>query len=379
MKVLHIGTLDVNAGGPAMSTYLTLKGLRDGGVDAELAMFPLSPGGRLRGEDVPVNYIKPYKEGKFRYSPSLKKEVVDMGYYDIYHAQGVWQYPTYAIVDVAKKNHKPYLITPRGMLYPQDILKSNTLLKKLSLKWRLLNDLNHAACIHVTCEEEMRYCRDLGVTSPIAIIPNPVEIKDYRFKKEDDKFRLGYLGRLSRRKNVEGLINAFCELGSEAKKAELLIIGGGDVEYEKYLQQLVEINNLSNVRFTGFLSGEEKDNAIASCSVLAMPSEFENLGNVVLEGLVRSIPCIATTGSPWKELKTYNCGWWVPYSQKDITNAVRCALNAPQDMLDVMGKNGRLLMEKNYSVSIIGSKMKHLYKWILGEANKPDFVYEQND
>ena len=70
MKVLHIGTLDVNAGGPAMSTYLTLKGLRDGGVDAELAMFPLSPGGRLRGEDVPVNYIKPYKEGKFRYSPS---------------------------------------------------------------------------------------------------------------------------------------------------------------------------------------------------------------------------------------------------------------------------------------------------------------------
>ena len=379
MKVLHIGTLDVNAGGPAMSTYLTLKGLRDGGVDAELAMFPLSPGGRLRGEDVPVNYIKPYKEGKFRYSPSLKKEVVDMGYYDIYHAQGVWQYPTYAIVDVAKKNHKPYLITPRGMLYPQDILKSNTLLKKLSLKWRLLNDLNHAACIHVTCEEEMRYCRDLGVTSHIAIIPNPVEIKDYRFKKEDDKFRLGYLGRLSRRKNVEGLINAFCELGSEAKKAELLIIGGGDVEYEKYLQQLVEINNLSNVRFTGFLSGEEKDNAIASCSVLAMPSEFENLGNVVLEGLVRSIPCIATTGSPWKELKTYNCGWWVPYSQKDITNAVRCALNAPQDMLDVMGKNGRLLMEKNYSVSIIGSKMKHLYKWILGEANKPDFVYEQND
>ena len=242
-----------------------------------------------------------------------------------------------------------------------------------------MNDLNHAACIHVTCEEEMRYCRDLGVTSPIAIIPNPVEIKDYRFKKEDDKFRLGYLGRLSRRKNVEGLINAFCELGSEAKKAELLIIGGGDVEYEKYLQQLVEINNLSNVRFTGFLSGEEKDKAIASCSVLAMPSEFENLGNVVLEGLVRSIPCIATTGSPWKELKTYNCGWWVPYSQKDITNAVRCALNAPQDMLDVMGKNGRLLMEKNYSVSIIGSKMKHLYKWILGEANKPDFVYEQND
>jgi glycosyltransferase involved in cell wall biosynthesis len=379
MKVLHIGTLDVNAGGPAMSTYLTLKGLRDGGVDAELAMFPLSPGGRLRGEDVPVNYIKPYKEGKFRYSPSLKKEVVDMGYYDIYHAQGVWQWPTYALVDVAKKLGKPYLITPRGMLYPQDIAKSNTLFKKLSLKWRLLKDLNQAACVHVTCKDEMIHCRNLGVTSPIAIIPNPVEIKDYPYQKEDKVRRIGYLGRVSRRKNIEGLINAFHELGNEAKDAELLIIGGGDDDYERYLHQLVEQYQLNNVRFAGFLSGDEKDKALASCSVLAMPSEFENLGNVVLEGLVRGIPCIATTGSPWEELNIHHCGWWVPYSQKDITNAVRCALNAPQDMLDVMGKNGRLLMEKNYSVSIIGSKMKHLYKWILGEANKPDFVYEQND
>lgn len=375
MKVLHIGTLDVNAGGPAMSTYLTLKGLRDGGVDAELAMFPLSPGGRLRGEDVPVNYIKPYKEGKFRYSPSLKKEVVDMGYYDIYHAQGVWQWPTYALVDVAKKLGKPYLITPRGMLYPQDIAKSNTLFKKLSLKWRLLKDLNQAACVHVTCKDEMIHCRNLGVTSPIAIIPNPVEIKDYPHQKEDKVRRIGYLGRVSRRKNIEGLINAFHELGNEAKDAELLIIGGGDDDYERYLHQLVEQYQLNNVRFAGFLSGDEKDKALASCSVLAMPSEFENLGNVVLEGLVRGIPCIATTGSPWEELNIHHCGWWVPYTQEDITFAVRSALNATDTKLQMLGANGRKLMETNYSVEKIGEKMFSLYNWILGNENKPEFAF----
>lgn len=37
------------------------------------------------------------------YSPNLKKEISALGEYDIYHAQGIWQYPTYAIVDVAKK------------------------------------------------------------------------------------------------------------------------------------------------------------------------------------------------------------------------------------------------------------------------------------
>lgn len=375
MKVLHIGTLDVNAGGPAMSTYLTLKGIMDRGIDAQLAMFPLSPGGRLRGEDVPVNYVSPFMEGKFLYSPSLKRELEKMGDYAIYHAQGVWQWPTYALVDVAKKMHKPYLITPRGMLYPQDIAKSSTLFKKLSLKWRLLKDLNQAACVHVTCKDEMIHCRNLGVISPIAIIPNPVEIKDYPLKKKDNVRRIGYLGRVSRRKNIEGLIHAFYELGSEAKDAELIIIGGGDDEYERYLHQLVKQYKLKNVRFAGFLTGEKKDKALASCSVLAMPSEFENLGNVVLEGLVRGIPCIATTGSPWEELNTHHCGWWVPYTQEDITFAVRSALNATDEKLQVLGTNGRRLMETNYSVEKIGEKMKALYDWILGLNDKPEFVY----
>jgi glycosyltransferase involved in cell wall biosynthesis len=160
----------------------------------------------------------------------------------------------------------------------------------------------------------MEHCRRLGVTSPIAIVPNPVEIKDYPYTKTDDIFRLGYLGRLSPRKNIEGLIYAFAELGKEAQQAELLIIGGGDEQYETFLKSEVERLSLKNVRFVGFLSGDEKDKALASCSVLAMPSEFENLGNVILEGLVRGIPCIATTGAPWENLRTHKCGWWVEYN-----------------------------------------------------------------
>lgn len=374
MKILHSGTFDSNAGGPAMSTYLTLKGLRDRGVDAELIQFPLSPGGKLRGEEVPVHYTPAPIIPKICYSPKLRKDIRDLGVYDIYHAQGIWQYPTYALVDEAKRAGKPYLITPRGMLYPQDIAKSSTAFKQLSLKWRLLDDLNKAACVQVTCEDEMVHCRNLGVTSPIAIIPNPVEIKDYPFRKEDQVRRIGYLGRLSPRKNVEGLIHAFAELGEKAKDAELLIIGGGDDAYEDYLKKEVERLKLKNVVFAGFLNGEEKDKALASCSVLAMPSEFENLGNVILEGLVRHIPCIATTGSPWSELNERECGWWVEYSQEAITKAVENALEATEDQLALMGNNGRKLMEDRYSVEAVAERFEQLYRWISGEGDKPDFV-----
>ena len=377
MKILHFGTFDSNAGGPAMSTYLTLKGLRDRGVDAQLIQFPLSNGGKLRGTEVPVHYTPAPIIPKIEYSPKLKKHIRLLGNFDIYHAQGIWQYPTYALVDEARHAHKPYLITPRGMLYPQDIAKSSTTLKKLSLKWRLLDDLNKAACVQVTCEEEMRHCRTLGVTSPIAVISNPIEIKNYPYKKEDNRFRLGYLGRLSPRKNVESLIYAFAELGDKAKDAELLIVGGGDTEYEAFLKKELQRLHLDNVVFTGFLNGAEKDKALASCSVLAMPSEFENLGNVVLEGLVRRIPCIATTGSPWSELNTRHCGWQVAYSQKAITDAVNTAMNTPVEELKNMGENGRILMEEKYAVEAVAENFEQLYKWIMGMGDKPSFVFSQ--
>lgn len=375
MKVLHFGTLAASQGGPAMSTYWALYGLRQMGVDAEIIMFPLQKGDVLRGYDVPVHYVQTVPHTPLAYASSCKRDILRAGDFDIYHAQGIWQWNTYALVDVARKLGKPYLITPRGMLYPQDIAKHNKAFKRLSLKIRLLRDFNLAACVHVTCKEEMMHCRRLGITSPMAVIPNPVEIKDYSCRKEDAKFRLGYLGRLSRRKNVEALIYAFAELGEKAKEAELLIIGGGDDSYERFLKDKVCELGLDNVVFAGFLNGEEKDRALASCSVLAMPSEFENLGNVVLEGLVRKIPCIATTGSPWEELNTEHCGWQVPYTQQAITEAVGKAMLTPSEELAEMGENGRKLMERKYSVEAVAKDLKSVYQWILGEVKKPSCVF----
>lgn len=378
MKVLYSGTLDVNAGGPAFSTYNTMRGLNAKGVETHVLMYEMEKNGKLIGSDVPIHFAKRPMENVFGYSPSYKREIKACGDFDIYQAQGVWLYNTYALVDVARKLGKPYIITPRGMLYPQDIAKSKAWFKKMSLKFRLLKDLNCAACVHVTCEDEMRHCRDLGVISPIAVVPNPVEIKEYPKAKKNDVFRLGYLGRISRRKNVEGLIYAWSELGDKVKDAELLIIGGGDDEYMAFLKGEVARLHLNNVRFTGFISGQEKEKALASLSVLAMPSEFENFGNVIVEGLVHGIPCIATTGAPWKDLIDNKCGWWVEYTQAAITNAVKSALNTPAMELQRMGNRGTELMVEKYSIESVAQKMRDVYRWILKEGERPDFVYLDN-
>ena len=169
---------------------------------------------------------------------------------------------------------------------------------------------------------------------------------------------------------------AYTELGTMADDTELLVIGDGDKDYMDELHQLAANVNHGEVRFAGFLNGKEKDMALASCSVLVMPSEFENLGNVVLEGLVRRIPCIATTGAPWEELNSHHCGWQVPYTHKSIKNSLIQALKTSPSERKVMGERGRRLMEERYSVEAVAKDMKSLYEWILTGKNIPSFVYE---
>ena len=58
MKVLYTGTLDVNAGGPAFSTYNTMRGLNAIGVETHVLMYEMGVGGKLIGNDVPVHFAK---------------------------------------------------------------------------------------------------------------------------------------------------------------------------------------------------------------------------------------------------------------------------------------------------------------------------------
>ena len=52
MKILHSGTLDIKYGGPALSTYLTIKGLQANQVNAEMLMAPLTNKKDLIANDV---------------------------------------------------------------------------------------------------------------------------------------------------------------------------------------------------------------------------------------------------------------------------------------------------------------------------------------
>lgn len=376
MNILHSGSLNVKSGGPALSTYLTLKGLMLSNVNAEIVMSPLIGDGKLIANDVSIHYTESIKNIRFGYMYRLSRTLEKLPLYDIYHIQGLWQYLGHGVAVFARKHQKPYLITLRGMMYPQAMAHSS-FVKKVSLALYQRKDLQQAACIQATCVEEMNYYRELGFTNPVAILPNPIDTTDIieRPVRKNGCLRFGYLGRVHPRKRIERLIYAFDALRNELEEAELLVIGADDKQYEEFLRNEVKRLHLNNVRFTGFLTGKEKDEAIMSLSYLVVPSDFENFGNIVTEALVRGVPVIASKGMPWRELEDYHCGWWVDNDQESINQTLLEAIETSQRERIQMGMNGKRLMREKYAVDVLGLKMKQLYEWVLNGSEKPDFVY----
>lgn len=376
IKVLQFGTLDVAEGGPALSTYLTIKGIESCGGTSTIIMPPPYRSGQVISESVSHIYTVLPKMGKLEYIPKMRRTIEAAGNVDIFHIQGLWRYIGNGAARYARQHHIPYIVTLRGMLYPQALAASSTI-KKISLLLYQRKDLLQASCIQVTCEEELKYYRALEFTNPVAVIPNPIDlssIEEVQTEKED-KFIIGYLGRIHPRKRIERLLYAMDNLRNNLYNAELIIIGSGDHKYEAFLKQEAERLNLNNVTFTGFLTGTEKNKAISNLSVLVVPSDFENFGNIVTEALVRRVPVIASTGTPWQELETHQCGWWINNDQESIDKTILKAFEIGNKKRSQMGDNGKSLIRNKYSVEVVGKQMVKLYDWVLGKTEKPNFIY----
>lgn len=376
MQILHtIPSLSLKSGGTSTCTYDLLTALNMFSCQTDILTLDVNNDtDKLIGQGESWMKVQPFDaKTPFKVSHNLKQFLQDEDKYDLYHTNGLWLYCNHITASIARKKGKPYLISLHGMLYPQALSRSSwkkVLMRKLCFD----NDLEQAACIHATCMEEMKYYRLLGFKNPVAVIANPVVLPDKETtSKKDDIFRIGFLGRFHPIKNLDILIKAWALLDS--KEWELVLIGNGDNNYVTYLKSLITNSNISNISFTGFLQGREKREMIATLRYLILPSRSENFGMVVPEALIQGIPVIASKGTPWEELNTHHCGWWVDNDVDTLASTIREALNTPEEERIAMGERGKQLVKDHYSVEIVAGKMKRLYEWILNGGKNPDFVY----
>jgi len=117
---------------------------------------------------------------------------------------------------------------------------------------------------------------------------------------EKDKKYFLYVGRLSKNKGIEEMLNVFKILISEYKNLKLIIIGDGPLL--EYIKNVVKKNNLElDVLLIGRLSHEIACYYYNLASVLINVGHSGGLANVIIEAMASNLPIIATDVGASKE------------------------------------------------------------------------------
>lgn len=378
MKVLHsVLTMNEKSGGTTNAVYSMVKGLNEAGCLTDLLTLDTTSldenviGIREQGfHGLPYDAHTPWC-----YSRNIRKFLESHNEYDVYHANAIWSDVPHATALFARRYRKPYLMSLHGGI-GENALRHNPWRKRIMMSLVLNKDLRMASCIHATSEQEVRDYRNLGFTNPVALIGNSVPIPDYldTLSHQQSRFKLGYLGRIHPLKKVDHLIKAWAAAGVSMRDGELCIIGSGDETYTNTLLNLVKQLGLTNVRFTGFLCGKQKFEALADLSVLCLPSDSENFGLVVAETLLAGTPVVASRHTPWQSVEREQCGYWVDNTVDSLNHAISVCASKSAGELHEMGIRGREFIKREYNPYIIANKMRTLYQYVREKCTKPDFV-----
>ncbi|MBI1857511.1 MAG: glycosyltransferase [Candidatus Melainabacteria bacterium] len=189
MKILHIISSYYPAtriGGPIQS----VRGLNIELVKSGVSVDVITTNSGLIKEEIRLNewvddngvavkYL-PYLFGRnYNFSLSLFFEIVgNVKKYDLVHITSVWNFPIVAGVISCYLKRKPYVISPRGVLYEEAINIKSKQIKKLYYFLLAQHYLKKASAMHFTSEHERDNVADfVSCSKDSFVVPNGVDLK----------------------------------------------------------------------------------------------------------------------------------------------------------------------------------------------------------
>jgi glycosyltransferase involved in cell wall biosynthesis len=347
---------------------------------------------------VKITYFSYLKQFEFianngwQFSPALwnsaRKHIAE---FDIVHIHSVWNFPVSLVAHYCRKNNLPYVIAPRGMLYPYTAGKYG--LRKMPYYWLCTRkDIHRAALMHYTSSDEAEKCQKRWrLKNSYMIIPNGIDTKEYsnipsrqvlrdRYKELGGKVVFLYLGRINWKKGIDLLIRAFAKAYSVNKNIHLLIVGGSDPGYLETLKALLVdrclhfVDHLNGdrfgengfcVTFSGMLTGADKISAYAGSDVFVLCSHSENFGNTVIEAQACGLPVIVSDQTGAAELvDEWKSGVLVQTNVSSLSAAIT-KLNDEKSLREEMGRIGKVKVKSLLSWEGIAKKVLDQYNGIL--------------
>lgn len=260
--------------------------------------------------------------------------------YDLVHIHALFSYPCLAAMAIARSQGVPYILRPLGSLCHWS-LTQNPRQKQAYL--RLTRPLLDRAVLHFTSKAEAEEVASLQLRSPSFVLPlglempsRPILPDPQRSRHPSDPVRnhvrqnlgcapgqplLLFLSRIHPKKGLDLLLQALADLNDRNSDHStagpcLAIAGSGDPAYVQALQDWAAERSLQpQLRWLGFVAGEQKQRLLQAADCFLLPSQSENFGIAVLEAMAAGLPVLTTPGVALAEqLLAENIGWVLPPS-----------------------------------------------------------------
>jgi glycosyltransferase involved in cell wall biosynthesis len=338
-----------------------------------------------------ITECHPYSgPAQFRYSSALRDAVLAQRF-DLLHGHALWLHTSLITRQWAKRHRAPYMVTINGMLEPWAI--QNSRLKK-HLAWLLYERtiLQHAACLQVNSHAEAISVRNLGLRTPICVIPNGIDLPGkavtpdlnprqaaWNIAADDNSRVILYLGRIHPKKGLSNLIRAWAALTAmgSANHWLLAIVGWDQYNHLAELQDLVRIHGVSHsIRFFGARYGHLKEMSLQTADAFILPSYSEGFPMAVLEAWSYGKPVLMTDECNIPRGFDVDAAVRVEPNVSSLTAGLAKLLAMSDEARDSMGTRGLRLVADEYNWTAIATQMESVYRWILRKDIKPHCVID---
>ena len=156
-----------------------------------------------------------------------------------------------------------------------------------------------------------------------------------------------YVGRIDENKGCAELFDYFSHYaGRVSRRMQLLLIG----------RPVMAIPSHERIRHLGFVTEEEKYDAMAAADVLLMPSYFESLSMVTLEAWAMRMPVLANGRCDVLRGQVVRANAGLYYESYDEFAEALHRLEADRGLRSVLGANGRAYFERHYTWDVVEGK-----------------------
>jgi glycosyltransferase involved in cell wall biosynthesis len=238
-----------------------------------------------------------------------------------------------------------------------------------ALRWERAAAAHWTHALVCVSQAERERGEQRRIRAPYRVMPNGVDLQQLTVATPEDRAaarrRLGYddeplaacVGRLSRQKGQDVLLEAWPTVLSAVPDARLVLVGDGPDA------AVLAARGAPAVELVG--RRDDVPDWLAAADVVVVPSRWEGMALVPLEALARGRSVVASDVTGVRECVPAGCGAVVPPDDaRELATAVAARL-ADRRLADREGAAGRTHVERAHDLAVTTTRLAQVYADVI--------------